>query len=46
MRSIFPAIVFALVSLNLGKVSRVNAQTQEDEAVCPKRSPLEAPMNT
>jgi len=32
MRSIFPAIVFALVSLNLGKVSRVNAQTQEDEA--------------
>ena len=32
MRSIFPAIVFALVSLNLGKVSRVDAQTQEDEA--------------
>src|SRR5260370_3744046 len=32
MRSIFPAIVFALVSLNLGEVNQINAQTQEDEA--------------
>jgi uncharacterized protein (TIGR02246 family) len=32
MRSILPAIVFALGSLTLTNVSQINAQTQEDEA--------------
>jgi uncharacterized protein (TIGR02246 family) len=32
MRSIFPAIAFALVSLSFTNVSQINAQTQEDEA--------------
>ena len=32
MRSIFPAIVFALGSLSFTNVNQINAQTQEDEA--------------
>ena len=32
MRSIFPAIVFALGSLSFSNVNQINAQTQEDEA--------------
>ncbi len=32
MRSILPAIVFALGSLSFSNVSQINAQTQEDEA--------------